>query len=392
MNLSLLKEKVQDYIDKNIDNDPIQLLFKKSVFPNCTQQEIVEQIEAKAKARKKLPTWFSSKGIYYPNKLNISQTSSEVTAKYKADLVSGETLIDVTGGFGVDTLAFSKKIQNVVYVEQNEDLAKIAEHNFLQLNANNIKVSHINGSVFLEQTHASYDWIYIDPSRRSESKERVFLLKDCSPDVTTNLNLYFSKSNSILIKAGPLLDIKSGINELKNVKEIHIVALDNEVKEILWLLQKDYKDEPFIKTINITKSKEQLFTFNLKEEQEAISTYSEPLSYLYEPNVAILKSGAFICLGKKLNLNKLHKHSHLYTSDQLIDFPGRIFRIDKIEPFSKHSISAYKNGKANITSRNFPESVAFIRKKYKIKDGGDHYIFLTMDKEDNLILISCSKT
>lgn len=391
MNLNLLEKKVQQYIVEHLKSDTVRLLFKKSKFQGISQQEIVEQIESKAKSEKKLPSWFSAKGIYYPNKLNISQTSSEITANYKAQLVSGKTLIDLTGGFGVDTFAFSKKVEKVIYVEQNEELSKIAAHNFNKLNAVNIDVKNNNGSILLENDNTKYDWIYVDPSRRSEAKERVFLLKDCSPDIILNLESYFKRTNNILIKTGPLLDITSGLNDLENVKEVHVVAFDNEVKELLWVLKKGFTGRTLIKTINLTKTKEQRFTFYFDDEQKGTSTYSEPLSYLYEPNAAILKSGAFTQLGKKLGLFKLHKHSHLYTSDKPIDFPGRIFRINKTMPISKKNMAVYKNAKANITTRNFPLSVASIRKTYKIKTGGEVYLFFTTKCDDILVSIDSNK-
>ncbi len=391
MNLNLLKKNVQLYILEHLKSDAVQLLFKKPQFPGISQQEIVEQIESKAKCQKKLPSWFLKEGIYYPNKLNISQTSSEITANYKAQLVSGKTLIDLTGGFGVDTFVFSKKFEKVIHVEQNLELSKIAAHNFVQLKAINIDVQNNDGSILLKNTNTKYDWIYVDPSRRSETNERVFYLKDCSPDVIQNSGLYFQKTNNILIKTGPLLDIVSGLNDLEYVKEVHVVAVDNEVKEVLWVLKKGFSGRTLINTINLIKPKEQRFSFYIDDEQEGTSTYSEPLSYLYEPNTAILKSGAFTQLGKKLGLFKLHKHSHLYTSDRLINFPGRIFKINKTGPLSKRTMAVYKNSKANVAIRNFPISVESIRRKYKIKTGGEVYLFFTTINDNVLVYINCNK-
>jgi len=391
VNLNLLEKNVQQYIVEHLKSDAVQLLFKKPPFPGVSQQEIVEQIESKVKSEKKLPSWFSTEGIYYPNKLNISQTSSEITANYKAQLVSGKTLIDLTGGFGVDTFAFSKKFQKVIHVEQNLELSKIAAHNFVQLNAVNIDVQNKDGSILLKNTNTKYDWIYVDPSRRSEKNERVFYLKDCSPDVIQNSELYFEKTNNILIKTGPLLEIFSGLNDLEYVKQIHVVAVGNEVKEVLWALKKGFTGRTLINTINLTKPKEQRFSFYIDDEQKGTSTYSEPLSYLYEPNAAILKSGAFTQLGNKLGLFKLHKHSHLYTSDRLINFPGRIFKINTTGPLSKRTMAVYKNSKANVATRNFPLRVESIRKKYKIKTGGEVYLFFTTIDDSVLVYINCSK-
>ena len=195
-----------------------------------------------------------------------------------------------------------------------------------------------------------------------------------------------------MIKTSPLLDIKATHYDLKFVKELHIVAVDNEVKELLWILERDYESDFRIITVNLSKDIEQKFEFNFENESSSLAEYSEPLTYLYEPNSAILKAGAFNSISTNLNLPKLHKHSHLYTSEKLVDFPGRRFKIENIIPFNKKQFAKEKISKANVTTRNFPLSVGDIRKKLKIKDGGNTYLFFTTNKDEEKVIIICSKT
>ncbi len=235
-----------------------------------------------------------------------------------------------------------------------------------------------------------FSWIYIDPSRRNDIKGKVFLLKDCEPNVPELLPFYFNYSNSILIKTAPLLDIQSGLLELQFVKRIHIIAIENEVKELLWEIENHYKGNITIASINIEKEATQIVTTSLSEDYMA--SFSVPKKYLYEPNTSILKSGNFNAISQLYKIDKLHQHSHLYTSEEKIDFPGRSFKIDTIIPFQKKEIKIHlQNTKMNITTRNFPIKVDEIRKKYKIKDGGTIFAFFTTDIQNNKIVLLCSK-
>lgn len=391
MNLAILNTNIQQFISQNLKKDITSILLKGTDFQDVQTKEIIEQIEAKNKCFKKLPTWFNTENIYYPNKLNIEQTSSEITAEYKAKLVSGTSIIDVTGGYGVDCFYFSKQFQNVTHCEINENLSRIVSHNLKCLGVDNIKTQNSDGIVFLTQNDAKYNWIYIDPSRRHDSKGKVFFLKDCLPNVPEHLTVLFKRSNNILIKTSPLLDISIGISELDNVKAIHIVAVNNEVKELLWILEKGYEDTIEIKTVNLKKDSKENFNFKLVDTPYDNVTYSLPLTYLYEPNSAILKSGGFKEIAHQLNVYKLHQHSHLYTSETLIAFPGRTFKVDTILPYNKKELKKLGLSKANVTTRNFPETVQQIRKKLKLKDGGNHYLFFTTDLSANKIVIVCNK-
>lgn len=391
-NKAILDPKIQEFINQNINSDLANLALKGIPFDNNLKQDIITQIESKKKCEKKLPTWFNTPNIYFPPKLNIEQTSSEVTAQYKSNLISGKSIIDITGGFGVDCYYFSKKVDTVIHCDLNVSLSEIVEKNTSKLKVNNITFHANDGLEVLKTIGKKVDWIYIDPSRRNDIKGKVFLLKDCLPNVPENLDMLFQYSKNIMIKTSPILDITSGISELQNVKHIHCVAVNNEVKELLWILEKDFSNEIEIKTINITNKDTQRFNFTLKNELETSPTYSQPLNYLYEPNTAILKSGAFNSIAGIKNIYKLHKHSHLYTSNDLIQFPGRRFKIIKTIAYNKKSYKKEINlNQANITTRNFSETVAQIRNKFKIKDGGKNYLFFTTILENSKTIISSVK-
>jgi 16S rRNA G966 N2-methylase RsmD len=391
LDFPILNPSIQEFIQKQIGVSVATLALQKNPFPDVDWITILNQIEAKSKSKEKLPTWFKTENIIYPSKISVEQTSSESTAQYKSSLIEGKNLIDLTGGFGVDDFYFAKQFKNVTHCEINTELSEIVKHNFEQLGVANINCIAGDSFEILETLPTKWDWMYIDPSRRNDAKGKVFMLKDCLPNVPENLNSYFEKSNAILIKTAPLLDIAAGLSELQNVKTIHIVALENEVKELLWEVHKNYSGVLTIKTVNLTKETNAAFEFKLNEDQ-AEANYSLPKRYLYEPNSAIMKSGGFDAISLQYQLDKLHKHSHLYTSNELIDFPGRIFEIQQAIPYSKKEIKTHlENSKNNITTRNFPETVEVIRKKWKIKDGGNSYCFFTTDMNNDKIVLICAK-
>lgn len=393
MNEAILTPEIQQFIEEHLYDNPTKLLLKYKELNGIVFTEILEQIEAKVRCKKKLPTWFSTKNIYYPNKLNIEQTSSEKTAAYKASLVQGTQFIDITGGFGVDCLAFSKHFDHVTHCEISLQLSQIAAHNYKVLGVSNIKTVHSDGIEYIQKNKQTYDCLYVDPSRRNEAKGKVFLLEDCLPDVVTYQNLLLEKATTLLIKTSPLLDITNGLRALSNVNEVHVVALQNEVKELIWVVNKNKQTTDVrIQTVNLIHDKQEEFSFHFSEESNTEVTYNFPQQYLYEPNAAIMKAGGFSSVAKKYSLKKLHQHSHLYTSQTLISFPGRRFEIVKILPYSKKVIKKELGiSKANITTRNFPESVATIRKKLSIADGSDNFLFFTTLHTNQKVVIYCKK-
>ena len=391
MNKALLNSEVKKFTKEYLHQDLTKLILKGSPFPGISIQEIAIQISGLKKAKSKLPTWFANKEILYPPNLNLEQTSSEITAKYKSELINGNTLIDLTGGFGIDDFYFSKNFKKVIHCEMNEELSQLATHNFRSLAVGNIKTQVGDGLKVLEELKEKVDWVYLDPARRDDYGGKVFLLEQCSPNVPKNLKLLFQKSDNILIKSSPLLDLSSGISELRKVVEIHIVSVNNEVKELLWILNRNISKEIKVKTINISNKETQVFEA-LIDEEAGPSEYSLPLNYLYEPNPAIMKSKLFSALSSETNTYKLQSNSHLFTSEELQVFPGRSFEIKEIVAYNKKALKrSLKLKKANITTRNFPKSVNEIRKELKIEDGGIDYLFFTTDLNNDKIVLVCRK-
>lgn len=386
-----LKSAVQEYIANNVAASIEKIVFQKNPFPTLDKAFLVQQIVGKQKAQYKLPTWFATKNIIYPSKLSIEQTSSEITAKYKASLIENGTLCDLSGGFGVDSFYFSKRCSQVVHCEWQQELSNIVAHNNQVFEIKNIECKS-GDSYDVLSGYEHFDYLYIDPARRSHTQEKIILLEDCEPNVVDLMDFYFSKTNTILIKTSPLLDLKAGIQSLKNVAEIHVVAIQNEVKELLWHVKKDFKSEINIITKNFKKDEIETFSYQMNEAKDAIK-YSLPKKYLFEPNAAVMKSGGFDALASAFALLKLHPNSHLFTSDtSLSNFCGRIFAIEKSFAYQKKEMKTYiEHQKMNVTTRNFPETVAQIRKKWKIKDGGETYCFFTTNIDGEKIVLLCKK-
>ncbi|RZS90754.1 THUMP-like domain-containing protein [Aquimarina brevivitae] len=393
MNPRLLHKEVQEYITNQVEDsiDLNKVILAGSPFENITVQELAQQMQGKKIAKQKFPELYHTNTIYYPPKLNLEQTSSQSTALFKSELVSGKKLIDITGGLGIDSYFFSKKVTEVIHCELHTELSTIAKHNFEVLGAKNIKAKNKDGLQELEK-ELNLDWIYIDPSRRNETKGKVFFLRDCIPNVPVHLSYLFSKADNILLKTAPLLDIKAGIEELAQIASIYVVALNNEVKELLWVLKKDFDAEMQITAVNITNKDVHSYTFDPNTEKSIEPEFGLPETFLYEPNAAIMKAGAFSSIGRSYALRKLHQHSHLYTNQKLIqEFPGRIFKINKVVPYQKKHIQQLNVQKSNITTRNFPLPVAQLRKKLKIKEGGTDYLFFTTNMDNQKIVIHCHK-
>jgi len=384
----LIQPEVQAYINEHLQETVADLAFKKSPFPTVSMLELLTQIESKQKAKNKLSKWYTTENIVFPAKLSIEQTSSEECAIYKASLIKGETLIDLTGGFGIDCYYFAQQIKQVTHCEIQPELSALVQHNYNQLKQTNITCIAGDSLVYLQQNTTEYDCIYLDPARRNQAKEKVFFLSDCTPNVVEHLDFLFSRTKNIVVKTSPLLDIQAGLSELKYVKAIHIVALQNEVKELVWIIEKDYTGDVELVAVNLTKTDQQITSFQLSEHVTA--TYSEPLVYLYEPHSALLKTGKFEAISAHFKVDKLHQHSQLYTSSELVDFSGRRFKIKHNLPYNKATAKEYlQQQKANVTVRNFPLKVDELRKKWKIKDGGSTYIFFTTTLSNQKVFLIC---
>ena len=386
LNEHLLSPEVQAFIC-SYEGSLHDLAFKGSPFENVDSKQLLQQIEGKRIAKTKLPTWYKKRGIVYPPKVNLEQTSSQITAAYKSSLLKGKRIADLTGGFGIDAFYFAQEFEKVYYFEVNEALSKLAAHNFKILNSVNIECINEDGVTGIKDLEV--DTVYLDPSRRTHAKGKVFFLSDCEPDITKHAAELLHTAKQIMIKTSPMLDLSAGYQDLPNVAQIHVVAVDNEVKEVLWVLDRSGKEVAQVTALNLTKKGVQSISFDWNEDGRVSTVF--PKNYLYEPNAAIMKSNGFYAIYRQLGLSKLHTHSHLFTSEKLVDFPGRTFEIKENLEYSKANLRKIKGTKANITTRNFNETVKELRKKWNLREGGDRYIFFTTNQEDKKRILICNK-
>ena len=390
-----IPEQVRAFIKEHLSDDVRKLILQKDKFPEVDIHFVARQIEGRRKAMEKFPRLAKNEAFIYPSKEAMEQCSSEYTAQYKASLVQDATVADITGGLGIDSLYLSESNMRVVHIERNPELQEIAAHNFSALQRNNIQ-SHCSDAIaFLENTDMFFDLVFIDPARRDSSKNKVFLFSDCEPDVTKLRKLLFSKTKRVLIKASPFLDISKAVAELGNISHVHIVAVKNECKELLFECVPESTPLQQIHCVNIlSDGSSKKFTFSPDEERESVVQYSDKLlSYLYEPNVTIIKSGAFKLFGQQYHLEKLHPNSHLYTSMNLVEhIPAKRFLVEAVFPFDKKGIQQYiPEKKANLVIRNFPSSVDEAKKKFHIEDGGEIYVYLTTLQNGQKIAIRAKK-
>ena len=387
MNREVLTPAVQRFLLEKANADPRKIALSKSPFEKVSSSDLATQIESRQKAKKKLPLWFHSDSICYPPSISIEQASSEPTALYKSKLIpENETVIDLTGGFGVDTFYFSLRAKVVVHCEINPELSSIAAHNTKQLGRNNIQFINGNGIDYIINNEDSYNTIFIDPSRRVNTK-KVFKLDDCEPNIIQNQDELLKKSQQVIIKTSPLLDISLSISQLKHVKEVHIISLKNECKELLFILEKDFIGIPVIHAALINDSKEYIFSFSETEEKKSSFQIEEPLQYLYDPDVAILKAGCFKLLAQRYMLKKLNLNTHLYTSNNKIEsFPGRVFKVKETLEYKEFK-KTKENLSANVIAKNFPLNVENLRKKHKIEESENDFIFFCKTSNDKLSVI-----
>lgn len=358
--------------------------------------QALRQIAGYQIARKKIPSWAAVETVCYPPHLSLEQCSSEDTARYKAGLACGKTLVDLTGGMGVDCFFMASRFESIDYVERQSELCDLARYNFAALSPSKIiRVHEAQAESFLHDMER-VDCIYLDPARRDSRGGKTVAIADCSPDVSRLEPFLLGKATKVLIKLSPMLDIRQLQDTMKHVSEIHVVSVGNECKEIVAVLEATSQScEATIRAVDLSpRFSMESFAFTLAEEQAATPLYADEVeTYLYEPFSSLLKAGAFGCVAVRLGCKKLHKHSHLYTSAEMIDFPGRRFRVEAVSGFGKKERrnSLPDDGKANLTVRNFPERTEALRKKLKLTEGGDTYLFATTLHPDKKILIRGSQ-
>ena len=421
----------QEYIKQHRNDDVYRLALAKTP-EGVDLQYALQQIAAYQTIEKKIPSWAECDDLIFPPKLSLEQSSSELTARYKASLIKefmGNqpfTHIDLTGGMGIDCYFIAQNASASHYIEQNSELCQIAQHNFTHLNPN-ISVHNTTAEEFLNQSTEyrvqSTDksiakdsknaksqlstlnsklstLIYLDPARRGDHGQKLVSIADCQPNVIELLPQMFALTDKVVVKLSPMLDITRAIGELHCIEKLYVISVANECKELLLFINKNYTDDTQICAINLnsqqsTVNSSLLLTGTLSHESALTIPYAVKMGeYLYEPYAAHLKSGLYKTIAEMYAISKLHPHSHLYTSDELnTNFPGRQFRVNQVIPFNKKNIKSFfkEHPKANLTTRNFPLTVSQLRTQYKIKEGGELYIFATTLRDDSLVLVLCEK-
>ena len=398
--MAILSPDTWQFICAHRTEDVRTLALQARKYPQVDMAAAVVQIAGWQIAEKKVPLWAQTEGVQYPAHLSMEQCSSEITARYKASWLQGDTMADLTGGLGVDCSFLAQNFRKVDYVERQEVLCELARHNFPLLGLPQVTVHCADGVEYLQKMEP-VDCLFLDPARRDSQGGKTVAIADCEPDVQKLEPLLVEKGRTVVVKLSPMLDIFSSLRELKYIRQIHVVAVNNECKELLVVLQKETKS-PSEGSGEVWISCEQAvnnfltepFVFTYSQEKEAQCPLADEVeNYLYEPGASLLKAGPYRLLGARFGVKKLHANSHLYTSDALVDFPGRRFRVLEVSGFGKKELKQLLQGvdKANLTVRNFPASVAELRKKWKLKEGGDVYLFATTLEGDRHVLIKCVK-
>lgn len=372
-----------------------ELALQASKYPEIDIPQALQQIKGLQVAKSKLPSWYRFDNVIYPIQLSLEQCSSEYTALYKQSLCDiSEVMVDLTGGFGIDISFLSKNFSKAIYVEQQESLVELARHNFSVLGLHNLEIVNADAVDYLSKIDA-VDMIYIDPARRDVKGRKTVSIEDCTPNLLDIQSMLDSKAERVMIKLSPMLDISLALKSLTNISEVHIVSVDNECKELLFIKEQNFRGvEPILHCINIMSTSD-CFSFSRTEEENTLADYTSSLNrYLYEPNASLMKAGAYKVVCDRYNVKKLHLSSHLYTSDLIIyDFPGRKFKILTVSSLNKKDIkrdfSIIKQ--ANIATRNFPLKAEELRKRLNLKDGGNIYIFGTTLSDNQKVLLICEK-
>lgn len=397
----------EEFIKQHRNENPLSLALKKAP-EGIDLQWCLRQIEGYGIAKKKLPEWTKTDNIWFPPRLSMEQCSSETTARYKqaiAERLGCKVLIDLTGGFGIDFSYMARNMENAFYIEQQEVLCNIASHNFPLMGLQNIKIyntaceefwnQYVSDSTTAEKQREKI-LIYLDPARRNNKGEKVFSINDCTPDVTLLQDSLLENSAYIMLKLSPMLDIAQARRQLKDISEIHIVSVKGECKELIFVMSKD-SDRQHYYCVNL-ETDEAPFTSDTSAttEQAEIALPSEITegAFLFEPNASIMKAGVQNAFARRYNLKKLHPMSNLFLGKEPIqNIPARQFIIERMSDFQKGNLKSFMQDirQANLTIRNFPSTVEDLKKRLKIKDGGNIYLFATTLSDDTHVLIRGGK-
>lgn len=387
--MSRYSTKILQYIADNKHADPLKLMLKKSHFEEVSMKEIASQIIGQKVAKSKYPTLLNYPQYWYPTKTSLEQASSELTARYKSQLVDGSSLVDLTGGMGIDTYFFSQQIDSVTYIEPDDQLCERAKYNFSILGSK-IDVVNTTAEDFLK-TEKQASWIYLDPSRRVDGN-RKNSIQQLVPNVVELQDHLFERSDNILLKLSPMQDLQEVLSTLQHVKDIHCVAVENEMKEVLVIMQKGYENEVNLHLAILSESGNQTFT-NSYTDRDQICYSAEAGSYLYQPHVTFLKAGLHDFDASSRGLSKLHPNTQFYTHDKVLsDYPGRIFEVKETGTLQKKWLKKYlPKGQANIISKNFPLTPSEISKKVGLKDGGEDYVLACTTHDGSKKIFICNR-
>ena len=390
-----MNQATKDYIKKHAEEDVRQLALRGTKDSEVDLTFALEQIAGRQKAKTKIPSWAETEGIIYPSHLSMEQCSSEQTARYKASIAGeGALVVDLTAGFGVDLAYISQGFKKAVHVEQQPQLCAISSENYKVLGLNHVEVVCGDCVDYLHQLdHA--DLIFLDPARRDEHGGRTYGIADCTPNVLEIRDELLENADRVMLKLSPMLDWRKAVEDIGNVSEVHIVSVDNECKELLLMMEKEEKS---LKVVCVNN--ESVF-----EVGTPMRMFRPPLTpsnsnlggerrYLFEPNASVMKAGCFDELQSRFPVMQLDKNSHLFVSDKDVgDFPGRRFIIERTTSMNKHDLKVALEdiSKANITVRNFPMSVAELRKRLRLKEGGEVFIFATTVEGKGHQLYICRK-
>ena len=409
---------IEEFIKSHLNDDPYELALQAAKYPEVDMQYVATQIRGWQTARRKLPLWAETEGIIYPAHISMEQCSSQKAAQYKAAIIArwlshrqqdanggGKPTImaDITGGFGVDPVMLGKLFDKVIYVEQNEELCRIACHNFPLLGLNNVEIINQTCEQALESL-PHCDLIFLDPSRRDKNGDRTIFVEDCTPNILEIQDKLRQNADKVMVKVSPMFGGETLFRSCFNMEKLYIVSVNDECKEILVMMRGGYEKMPrrtsdeVIHCVNLTNKGTQSLVFTREEELSTQALVAQPADmaighYLYEPNASLMKGGAFRIISQKYHVRQLHNNTHLFTSPILVDdFPGRTFRITGMYSLNKKDCKQlHAIGKANIAVRNFPLSANDLRKRLKLAVGGDTYIFAVTLADESKAVIQCTR-
>ena len=401
---ALINEATWAFIRQHTDADTRALALRPAPA-GVDLPRALEQIEGWQTARQKLPRWAATRGVVFPPRLSMEQCSSEPTATYKVQVATrllgqlpdaGRThvMADLTGGFGIDFSSLAPLFRQALYIERNPHLCTLATHNFRCMGLHQAQVLQADSTAALPDVPAA-DLIYADPARRDRAGRKTVEIADCEPDLTHLLPTLCQRAHYMMVKLSPMLDIHQAIAALPHIIQVHAVSVGGECKELLLVASAQHQQPLTYHCANILPTRSEVFCFTPQEEHDAPCTLATtPQAYLYEPNASVLKCGGFRSVGARYGVQKLHPHSHLYTSAQEHkDFPGRTFRVLRSCGFSKKELkeALHDLPAANLTLRNFPGTVDALRKRLRLKEGGSHYLFATTQADGKHLIIICEK-